>query len=137
VLPVTGLVIALVALAMLLVPGFRDQVRLSTTRESQPFVELYFPQSPSAAEARCPTGGGPAEVRFTVVSHLDRVRQLAYFVSVEGAGEPVEKRGQVRIEPGQSRLVRTALDVPSAATVTVRLPGRDQLLRAHCPGATS
>ena len=129
VLPVTGLVLAAVALAALALPAFRDQVVLSTTRQPQPFVELYFARQ--APDAMCGQGKD-GEVRFTVASHLEEQRRLAYRVTVDPAGHG--RNGSVSLQPGASRTLRAPVEAPQGGdyTITVELPGRDQQIRAHC-----
>lgn len=126
VLPVTGLALAVLALAALVLPAFRHQVALSTTRQPQPFVELYFSKSLPADQVAC-----GKEVRFTVVSHLEESRRLRYDVS---AG-PAQRTGTVLLRPGRSRQVRVPVDAPAAHLVAVRLPALDQHLLLHCDGA--
>lgn len=139
-LPMGGLFLALAALAALLVPGFRDQVSLSTTRQPQPFVEMYLPQSRPAHDAVC--GNDRSEARFVVTSHLVERQSLRYRVEwrLPDRVEPVEVRtGRVRLDPEQTRQVRASVpDAPAEPhTVVVRLPRHDQLLRVHCPGDRS
>ena len=125
-LPVTGVVLVVLAVAALLVPGLRHQVALSTTREPQPYVELYFSQGRPAAQVAC-----GRQVRFTVVSHLENERRLGYRVT---AGAGPEKQGTVRLRPGQARQVRVPVSAGGAHRVTVRLPATDQHLLVHCSG---
>ena len=132
VLPVTGLVLAVVALAALVVPSFREQVALSTTRQPQPFVELSF-AGPTPADM-CGRGE-PARVRFALVSHLEERRRLAYRVVVDPTGAPARTlKGSIPVGPGRSRVVRAPVSAPDGEryTVTVRLPARHQQIRAHC-----
>jgi hypothetical protein len=125
VLPVTGLVLVVLVLAALAFPAFRHQVAMSTTRQPQPFVELYFSKSHPADHVAC-----GREVRFTVVSHLQERRRLRYDVH---AG-PAERNGTVLLRPGQSRQVRVPVDAPAAHLVGVRLPALGQHLLLHCDG---
>ncbi len=140
VLPVTGLVLAAVALAALLLPAFRDQVALSTSRQPQPYAELYFTQT-GRTDAMC-----ASSVRFTVTSHFERTRRLAYRVTVSPGADKkgtdkkgADKQGTVRLEPGRTRQVHVPVGIPAHqdSTVTVRLPALDQLIRAHCSGTRS
>ena len=136
-LPVTGLVLLLVGLAALLLPAVRDQVAVSTTRQDQPYVELFFTQTRPVEDSMCGRAG-PGEVRFTVASHLEEQRRLAYRVVVAPAdGEPRTTRGTLRVAPGDIRRVRAQLLTPTTQdyTLTVRLPALDQQIRAHCSGA--
>ncbi len=130
VLPVTGLVLALLALAAVVSPAFRHQVALSTSRQPQPFVELYFWGAGHAGHAGKALCG--RQVRFTVVSHLEETRTLTYRVTVGGEdGRP----GSIRIRPGETRDVTTRVSPPPEPhTVAVRIPDLDQHLLAHCGG---
>ena len=132
VVPVIGLVLLLVGLATLTVPGFRDELALSTTRQPEPFVELYFTRT--VAHPMCSRDGDAAAVRFVVVSHLERSTRMAYRLTVRSAdGDAAVRKRTVGLEPGQARQVSAR--VPTAAgdyTVTVLLPTLDQRIRAHC-----
>jgi hypothetical protein len=142
VLPVTGLAVALIAVAALVSPAVRDQVSLSTSRQDQPYVELYFARAASqTGQAVCTTKGASARVRFVVASHLDDRQAVAYRVSVDptAKGRRTQRRhGSVRVTPGALVEVRKAFSLPGRGyTVSVRLPALRQLLRARCPGARS
>ena len=137
VVPVTGLVLAVVALAALVLPSVRHQVALSTTRQPQPYVELSFARP--TPRAMCGQGK-PAQVRFQLVSHLEQRRRLAYRVVVDGAGTPARTlKGSIPVDPGRSRVVRAPVAAPAstAYTVAVRLPARHQQILAHCPAGRS
>ena len=139
VLPVTGLAVLLLALAALAIPAFRDQVELSTSRQSQPYVELFFARSAAeTGQATCLAKGAKAYVRFVVASHLDDRQSVAYRISMvpttKGA-KAARRAGAVRITPGTSAMVTKSFARPRQGyTVSVRLPALDQQLRAHCPG---
>jgi hypothetical protein len=138
VLPVTGLLLAVLAVLALVLPAFRHQVALSTSRESQPFVELFLPQSASEHADVC--GARNAAVTFIVRSHLDTARKLAYRVeSLVDGKATATKRGTVRLDPGHARRLHVELPAPATGnhTVTVALPALHQLLRVHCSGAAS
>jgi hypothetical protein len=139
VLPVTGLALALVALAALVVPAFRDQVELSTSRQPEPYVELYFARSAAPnGQAVCTAQSGKAVVRFVVGSHLPKEQSVAYRVVVDPVAKGVRSSraaGAVRVAPGSSAAVTKALVRPRKGyTVSVSLPAQGQQLRAHCPG---
>jgi hypothetical protein len=140
---VTGLVLALVAVAALVSPAFRDQVALSTTRQPQPYVELFFPRTtPSGAPATCLRRGDSVRVRFVVASHLERTQRLRFRVRLDRAAEgrrTLRRVGSVRATPGTARVVRRAFVLPRGEgyTVTVALPALDQHVRAHCRGRRS
>ena len=134
VLPVSGLVLAVVALAALVVPGFRDQLALSASHRTDPYVELYFARTPAGTQLVCTTSAGEADVRFAVTSHLAQEQDLAYEVSV---GDE-QQTGSVAVKPGETAEVAETLPRPSGPyDVQVHLPGIDQQLQAHCPGAGS
>ncbi len=131
VLPVTTLVVAAFALAALTVPGFRDQVALSASHRTEPYVELAFPRPAVGAPVVCTTSTGTPRVEFLLTSHLEGTEELAYRVSVGR----VKERGTVTVEPGETAQVTRFLGRSERPyVVTVRLPSTDQVLRAHCPG---
>ncbi|MCW2773817.1 MAG: hypothetical protein JWN91_2143 [Nocardioides sp.] len=134
VVPVTGLVLVALALAALVVPGFRHQLALSASHRTDPYVELYFARTPAGTQLVCTTSGRRADVRFAVTSHLADEQDLAYGVTV---GDE-EKSGTVTARPGASSVVIESLPRPSGPyDVRVHLPGVDQERQAHCPGARS
>ena len=142
VLPMTAVAVALIGVAAILVPGFRDQLDLSTSRESQPYVELYFARSTAAnGQAVCTTRGNKALVRFVVGSHLEKRQGVAYRVALDPNAKrtkTLRQVGSVRVTPGTSVEVAKWFPRPRGAyTVSVRLPALDQQLRAHCPGRRS
>jgi len=142
VLPVTAVLLVLVGLAALVLPSFRNQVELSTSRRSQPYVELYFARTARpAGQAVCLTRGGKSLVRFVVASHLPQRRAVAYRIALDPSAKGVRahrKSGSVQIAPGAAVEVRQAFARPRAAyTVAVSLPALGQHLRAHCPGRRS
>ncbi|WP_133058958.1 MULTISPECIES: hypothetical protein [unclassified Nocardioides] len=134
VVPVTGLVLGALALAALVVPGFRHQLALSASHRTDAYVELYFARTPAGTQQVCTTSGGRADVRFAVTSHLAGEEDLAYDVTV---GDE-ERSGTVTVRPGASSVVLESLPRPSGPyDVRVQLFGSDQQLQAHCPGARS
>jgi hypothetical protein len=134
VLPVSGLVLAAVALAALVLPGFRDQIALSASHETDPYVELYFARTPAGTQLVCTTLAGQADVRFAVTSHLAQEQDLAYDVSV---GDE-HQTGSVTTKPGETVDIAETLAHPSGPyDVQVHLPDLDQRLQAHCAGRSS
>lgn len=132
-LPVSALALAAVALAALVVPGFRHQLALSASHETSPYVELSFTHAGQGSGALCKTKGRKVRVDFTVASHLESSQDVEYDVST---GED-DTAGTVPLEPGESGDVTVWLAHPGAEyDVVVRLAGTDQLLTAHCGGAT-
>jgi len=141
-LPVLGGVLAVVALAAALSPGVRHQLVLSSTHQRQSFVELYFAEAPDGTRALCAQDGARATVSFTVASHLDEPRELAYVVSVDRRGGAADRsagrtqEGTVHVRPGEvAHVDRVVRGAGAAYDVAVRLPGSDQEIRAHCGGA--
>jgi len=128
VLPVTALTLALVALAALAVPGFRDQVALSASHRPEPYVELYFARASDGTQLVCAGGKGSADVRFAIASHLDDTRDLAYVVTVDGT----TRKGATSVEPGKTAVVHETLDHQGAYDVSVLLPASGDKLSAHC-----
>ena len=102
VLPVTGVVLALVALAALAFPAFREQLVLSTSHRAQPYVELYFARTPAGTQMVCSSHGGSVRVRFAVTSHLGQERRLDYDVAVRGTSASAHRQtGSARVSPGR------------------------------------
>lgn len=133
-LPVSGIAALVLALAAFVFPGLDDEIELSTSREPQPFVELYLTDRPAAVCA-----GDSAQIRFRVESHLQRRRPLRYRIGVDPAGrraETVRERGTLRIAPGRTRSIRTQVAAPDRTgyDITVRLQRRPERLRVHCEG---
>ena len=129
-LPVTVMA-GVAAVAVLQLGGSNEQVRLSTAREDQQFVELSLTTSPQRV-----CSGQPGSTVVDVVSHLDR-RRVGWVVAVDPAGPAkpqVRERGQVRVEPGESRAVRTQARGSGAYDVVVRVAGRPERLLVHCGG---
>lgn len=142
VLPVMAIGVALVSLAALLSPAFRDQLALSTSRQAQPYVELFFPRSATTgAPIVCVHRGGKVRVRFALASHLQRRQAVAYRVSVnpQGKDSPRSRTGAAVVTPGTTFLARERFVLPRGQgyTVSVSLPAFDQRLRAHCVGRSS
>jgi len=136
-LPVTVLLAALVAAATLLIPGFRDEVARSTTRDSQPFIEMFFPQDRTGAPVVCTRDGENVRVRVVISSHLERRTWLGVRTSLLPANGPAaERTGSILLSPGETAMVSHSFRRPDgASTVTVRLPARGQRLHARCTGA--
>ena len=139
VVPVTTLVVAVVAALAVVVPGVRDQLALSATHETQGYVALAFPRNQAGKVVVCapPPAGRKAEVRvgFDVGSHLEQARELRYVLTVGDR----RHTGTVTTDPGETtRVVRTlaAPARPASAgrgwTVTVALPEVDRRIHAHC-----
>ena len=133
VLPVTALALALVALAALAVPGFRDQLRLSASHQPEPYVELYFARAADGTQLVCTSSKGSADVRFAIASHLDDTQDVAYVVTVDGT----TRKGTTSVEPGKTAVVHKALDHQGAYDVSVLLPASGDELSAHCAGGHS
>ena len=134
--PVTGLVLALVAVASLVVPGVRDQVALSLSRRPDPYLELSFTRPGTGPQTVCHRDQGTALVRFVVASHLRRAKPIAYRVGVAPAGGKVHFRdGKVRVAPDRARAVVARFAVPAGPyRMAVRLPASEQQLWARCGG---
>ena len=140
VVPVTTLVVAVLAAVAILVPGVRDQLALSATHQRQEYVALAFPRTQAGTVITCAQlpGGPGAGVRvgFDVTSHLEGARDLAYVLTLGDR----RHTGTVTTDPGDTtRIVRT-LAPPRGRTwpVTVVLPGVDREIHAHCtPGRPS
>ncbi|MET0838241.1 MAG: hypothetical protein ABWY19_05625 [Marmoricola sp.] len=140
VVPVTGLLVALVVVGSLLSPAVRDEVGLSLSRQDQSYVELYFARTPeSAAQAVCTRKGASVRVRFVVASHLEERQDVAYRVAVNPTTKGLRtqrKAGAAKVTPGAAVEVvqRFALPRTEGYTASVTLPASEQQLRAHCRG---
>ena len=135
VVPVTTLVIGLVALLALLLPGVRDQLALSATHEPQEYVALSFARSDDGTVATCQRSGRQVRVGFVVTSELSGDRRFGYVVTVGDS----EVDGNVVVAPGESAGVVRVLPLPDRTRydIEVRLPGEDRRVLAHCGGASS
>ena len=133
VVPVTALVVGLVAALALLFPGVRHQIALSASHQPQQYVELAFGRAPSGTVPTCATDRGKVHVSFEVTSHLADPRDVSYVVSVAGHQHP----GYVTVDPGETAGVTGIFDRPKRDTYEVRveLPDEGRQVFAHC-GAT-
>lgn len=130
VLPVTALLLAATTVAALLLPGVREQLALSATHRPQQYVELSFSRGASGVVQTCTGTARRALTSFTVTSHLDESRDLAFTVT---AGS-VTRTGTVQVDPDETVVVDRALeDVGRRYVVTVELPELDQQIHARCP----
>jgi hypothetical protein len=141
VLPVTGILLLLVAVLAALVPQFRSELRLSVTREPERYVDLYFIEAASGSleggQTTCTRDRSDIAVDFVVRSHLGATARIPYSITVKPARKGLKPRrahGAVRLSPGSSKTLHETLALPArtAYVVTVSLPGRQQHLRAHC-----
>jgi hypothetical protein len=142
VLPTSLLGLLVVALGVLVVPGVRDQLSLSTSHRSEPYVELYFARPAGGPPVACVRRGDRVRVGFVVASHLAKAERIGYRVIVAPVGKPartMRKHGEVTAQPGQTHRVHPSFPLRRGQhyTVTVRLPALHQLLRARCPRALS
>ena len=134
VLPVCALALVVVALAALVAPGFRHQLALSASHRTDPYLELSFTDAAKGSAALCATDGRKVRVDFTIDSHLEDSQDVEYAVST-GKDDTVDS---LPLAPGESGDISVLLAHPAGEyDVVVRLTGTDQLLTAHCGGATS
>jgi hypothetical protein len=142
VVPVSGVLILLVGLA-LVVPPFRNQIELSLTRQLDPYVELYFARSvPAGGQAVCTRTGATVRVSFVVASHLESRQAVAWNVLLAPAGKArraLSQHGSLHTVPGHATGMRASFSLPKKQgyTVSVTLPAQHQQLRAHCPGRST
>ena len=135
-LPATVLAGIAATVAVATVPGLSDEIKLSTSRTPQPFVELFL---------GAPTDGACASdqprLRFRVQSHLLDQQELTGTIAVdpEGAGQTVLTTGTLLIAPGEEKIRDVPIAAPAsgAYTVTLSLTDRPETLRVHCDGGTS
>ena len=135
VLPVSALALVVVALLALVFPGVREQVALSATHEPEQYVALSFGRAADGTVVVCTGSRAAVKVRFAVESHLADGKELAYEI---GVGDK-SRTGTVKVDPGETVVVTRAVPRPGDESfdVTVRLPGADQQVLAHCDGARS
>ena len=132
-LPVTALVVGLLAVLALLSPGVRHQIELSASHRAQEYVALSFARSPDGTVPACTRAGGEVSVRFVVDSRLRAARTLRYVVTVDDT----RRKGTVSVEPGDSVVVTQVVSRPARRFgIAVRLPEVDREISAHCGGAT-
>ena len=141
VLPTSVLGVLVLVLAVLLVPGVRQQVTLSTSHRPEPYVELYFAHPAAGHHMACLRRGSTVRVGFVIASHLERRQTVAYRATVKRArhaSRVLHKAGTTRVAPGDARTMRPGFALPPghAYTVTVRLPALHQQLRARCPAVS-
>lgn len=132
--PVTALAVGLVALLALVFPGVREQLALSATHQTQPYVALAFARDDTGNVVTC--GGDAQQVRvdFDVVGRLDAPRDVAWIVTVHRD----RRTGTATVDPGRTVEVSQLLPRPKARhyTVSVELPGEDREVHARCPRGT-
>ncbi len=140
VVPVTAVTTAGLVLATLLVPAFRHEVELSLTRQTSPYVALYFEGPAARADpAACARTRGAVTARFAVESHLHAARPVAYRVVLDPRRQetkPVRRTGEVETRPGETRHVVERLRVPGRGgfRVVVTLPDLGEQLVVRCGG---
>src|SRR4051794_23436733 len=81
-LPVSALLVAVVAVLALVFPAFRDQVALSATHQTQQYVALSFGRAADGTVLVCNRTHSTVKVKFAVDSHLRQSRELKYVVTV-------------------------------------------------------
>lgn len=133
--PLTALVVVGGAVAAT-AAGTAQEIEVSTSRVSQPFLELSL----AGGRAAVCDEGSTARVRFRVTSHLGSEERVTWTVRLDPAGprEPARARGRVRLAPGSTRLVPASVPAPRGPyDVTVRIQDHPELLRVHCRGGRS
>ena len=128
-LPLTAVaVVATVAVVVL--GGSSDQVRLSTSRQEQPFVELGLTRAP---EQVC--GRKQARVRYAVTSHLPESSPLTLRLTIDPLekGRSTTQERTLTIEPEATVSLRATVDAPRGDyDVVVTVKDRTEALRVHC-----
>lgn len=132
--PVTALAVGLVAVLALLFPGVREQLALSATHRTQPYVALAFARDDTGNVVTCGGDGDQVRVAFDVVSRLDAPRDVAWVATVHGD----RRTGTATVDPGRTVEVSQLVPRPKARhyTVSVELPGEDREVHARCPRST-
>lgn len=131
-LPLTALAV-LATVAVIALGNGNEQIRLSTTRQEQPFVELGLTTAP---QTLC----SDKVIRFgyTVVSHLDTRETLALRVTADpdrAGARSISKQGELALNPGEARALRVRLKAPRGKyDVTVSIADRPEAIRVHCDG---
>jgi len=141
VVPTTALALVVLGALVLLVPGVRDQVRLSVSRQSQGVVELYFPTPVEGTEQACLRHGADVRVGFVLVSHLDHPERMGYRVALDPdarGARTVSHGAGLLTQPGTARTPVTRLAAPRTGgfTVSVSLPSQGEQIHVHCAGAS-
>ena len=132
-LPLT-VVGAVAAAAVVVLGGSSDEIRLSTSRQEQPFVELGLTRAPDQV-----CRADRARVRYAVTSHLADPAPLTLRVAVDPAREGRKGAARERtltIAPEATVSLRAALPTPrrGAYDVVVTVQDRPETLRVHCKG---
>jgi hypothetical protein len=131
-LPLTALAV-LATVAVVALGSGNEQIKLSTTRQEQPFVELGLTTAP---QTLC----GDKVVRFgyTVVSHLDTRETLTLRVTADpdrAGARSTTKQGELALSPDEKRALRVKLKAPRGKyDVTVSIADRPETIRVHCDG---
>ena len=128
--PMTGLVVAVVAVLALVFPAFRGQVALSATHQTQQYVALSFGRAADGTVAVCGGSSSEVTVRFAVTSHLAERRRLTYVVTVGST----RLAGRAGVDPGDTSAVSRSVRRPAGRfDITVELPQQGERVVAHCP----
>ena len=134
VVPVTALLVGLVAALALLFPGVRHQLALSASHQPQEYVDLAFGRAPDGTVLTCVTERGMVHVSFEIGSHLADRQDVPYVVTVAGHEHP----GYETLDPGETARTTGIFEKPRRDTYEVRvaLPGEDREVFAHCGAAS-
>lgn len=141
VVPLSGVVLVVAALAVALVPALREQLLLSASHRQASYVEMAFTPDQAGLVDPCVRSKSGVEVRFSLAGHGDEAGERAWRIVVtDPSGDRAARKvltGTVRLpedRPTSIREVVTGWSGPYAVLVT--LPGTPQRLVAHCGGAS-
>lgn len=134
----TLLGVVALTLAVLLVPGLRDQLALTATRREVPRIELWFSGPTEKAVRDGCRERGAARVEFTVRSHGDGPKTVPFRVLLVRDGQRARVRsGAVNLAEGDAAVVRQRFRLAAGQPYSVRvtLPGRPERLHLVCGAA--
>jgi hypothetical protein len=131
----TLLGVVALTLAVLLVPGLRDQLALTATRREVPRIELWFSGPTERAVLEGCRDRGAVRVEFTVRSHVDGPVTVPFRVLLMRDGQRARVRsGALDLAEGDAAVVRHRFRLGAGQPYSVRvtLPGRPERLHLRC-----
>jgi hypothetical protein len=131
----TLLGVVALTLAVLLVPGLRNELALTASRREVPRIELWFSGPTERAVRDGCRGRGAARVEFTVRSHVDGPVTVPFRVLLVRDKQRARVRsGAVDLASGDAAVVRHRFRIAAGQPYSVRvmLPGRPERLHLRC-----
>jgi hypothetical protein len=141
VVPLSGAVLLVAALAVALVPALREQLLLSASHRQASYVEMAFTPDEAGLVDPCLRSKAGVEVRFSVAGHGDDVGKTPWRIVVTDlSGDRTARKvlnGTVRLPEDQPVSIHEVVGAWSGRyDVLVTLPGTSQRLAAHCEGSS-